>query len=99
MAQSPGSSSVGPGFQFLVTKAALGFDFYQLKQPWISIPCNYMFLSQFPLLPHADLHVSYFAFVLIRMQFRGSSGILTKITFTGEDIEFLHRRQQALEVR
>ena len=32
------------------------------------------------------------------MQIKGSSGLLSKITFTGEDADFLTRRMQALEV-
>ena len=31
-------------------------------------------------------------------QIKGTSGLLSKLTFTGEDAEFLLRRQQALEV-
>ena len=33
------------------------------------------------------------------LQIKGSSGILNKITFSGEDHDFLLKRQQALEVR
>ena len=31
-------------------------------------------------------------------QIKGTSGLLSKLTFTGEDAEFLLKRQQALEV-
>ena len=31
-------------------------------------------------------------------QIKGSGGLLNKITFTGEDVDFLHKRQRALEV-
>ena len=34
----------------------------------------------------------------IIVQIKGSSGLLSKITFTGEDADFLTRRMQALEV-
>ena len=35
---------------------------------------------------------------LLYMQIKGSSGLLSKITFTGEDADFLTKRMQALEV-
>ena len=35
---------------------------------------------------------------VLAMQIKGSSGILSKLTFSGEDTEFLLRRQQGLEV-
>ena len=31
-------------------------------------------------------------------QIKGTSGLLSKLTFTGEDADFLVKRQQALEV-
>lgn len=34
----------------------------------------------------------------IYLQIKGSSGLLNKITFSGEDHDFLQKRQQALEV-
>ncbi len=37
--------------------------------------------------------------MLTLTQIKGSSGLLSKITFTGEDTDFLMKRQQALEVR
>ena len=43
-----------------------------------------------------SMSVSFFSCVL--NQIKGSSGLLSKITFTGEDSEFLVKRQQALEV-
>ena len=36
-----------------------------------------------------------FAFLL---QIKGTSGLLSKITFSSDDHDFLHKRQQALEV-
>ena len=35
----------------------------------------------------------------VPLQIKGSSGLLNKLTLTGEDSDFLLRRQQALEVR
>ena len=34
----------------------------------------------------------------ISSQIKGSGGLLNKITFTGEDVDFLLKRQRALEV-
>lgn len=36
---------------------------------------------------------------IVPLQIKGSSGLLNKLTLTGEDSDFLLRRQQALEVR
>ena len=48
--------------------------------------------------PYFKLYKSTVILFYPHMQIKGSSGLLSKITFTGEDADFLTRRMQALEV-